>query len=183
MSLATTPAPAKQFSLGLLVSRSFDNPEFLHELLAPNLAAIGHLYLHGARPGSQFVESFAHENKIGYTVYPASDHAFKAVARILEASEFVYIVTDGESKLAKHAEEECVRLKRKYKVVGYNPCGHWKDAAHKAAEGAVKSDSAAAALREKVGKAAEIAQVVVDAPEFPESLKGQFKSLQKTLKL
>ncbi len=106
MSLST-PTPVRKFALGVVCSRSFDRPTVLHDLLGDKLDRVSHVYSIGALPGGAVVEEFARTNGIDFTVYPSTQHTFRAVSRVIEASEFVYILSDGESKMAAFAKTEC----------------------------------------------------------------------------
>ncbi len=106
MSLST-PTPVRKFALGIVCSRSFDRPTVLHDLLGDKLDRVSHIYSIGALPGGRVVEDFAREHGIDFTVYPSTQHTFRAVSRVIEASEFVYILSDGESKMAAFAKTEC----------------------------------------------------------------------------
>lgn len=133
MSLSN-PTPVKQFNLGLVVSRSFDHPALLDELFGPHLEAIGHVYSNGALPGARFVEDWCRMNGLTFTVYPCKAHAFKSVSLIIEASDSVYVITEGESKVASFAANECALKERKHRMVTYDPVAKWREAVGKANE-------------------------------------------------
>jgi hypothetical protein len=129
---------AATFNLGIIASKNLDDPEFLNDLLGEKLDKIGHLFLNGA---NSLVTDFARENGVTYTVFPINKRSLPwSNSRIIESSDFVFIIASDESKSAKSAEEECQKraakeginnlgLKRKfaYKVVGFEPISHWRD--------------------------------------------------------
>ena len=125
MSL-TTPTPIKQWPVGIIVSRSFDNPDLLPDCIAEKIALISHIHTNGAQPGSKLVEDFCRDSKIPYTVHPSTIHAFTANNEVVDSSAFVYIVSDGKSKSAKNAEERCAAKGIKFKVLHYDPVNDWK---------------------------------------------------------
>lgn len=128
MALSTTQ-PIRQYNLGIICSKNFDNPDFLFDLLNKNLVAIKHIYTNGA---NQLVTDFAKENGISYTVYPINCRSLPwSNSRIIESSEFVFILGDEESKSAKIANEDCERHKIKnpkfsYRFVKFDPIQPWK---------------------------------------------------------
>lgn len=132
MSLSN-PTPVKQFNLGLIVSRSFDHPALLDDLFGPHLESIGHVHTNGALPGARFVEDWCRANRLSVTTV-AGEHTFAGVARIVEASDSVYVITEGESKVAAFALKECVVKERKHKLVTYEAVDHWHEAVCKARE-------------------------------------------------
>lgn len=121
-----TPKPVKKWPIGVIVSRSFDNPDLLVDILSPHIEQIEHVHTNGSQPGAKLVEDFCRDNKLVYTVWPSTRHAFYANGRVIENSSFVYIITDGHSKSAKQAEEECRAKPVKYKVLHYDPATAWK---------------------------------------------------------
>ncbi len=126
MSLITPAAAPKQWRLGIIVSRSFDNPDVLPDFLAEFIPVISHVHTNGAPPGGKLVEDFCRENKLSYTVWSTTANAFHANCQVIENSDSVYIVSDGKSKSAKQAEERCVAKKIKCKVLFYDPVTDWK---------------------------------------------------------
>lgn len=121
-----SPVPPKQWPVGIIVSRSFDNPDLLPDCIGEHIASISHIHTNGAQPGSKLVEDFCRDSKIPYTVHPSTIHAFTANNEVVDASAFVYIVSDGKSKSAKNAEERCVAKGIKHKVLHYDPVNEWK---------------------------------------------------------
>lgn len=118
MSLANKAPQEKKYTLGIIVSRSFDNPDFLPEALKDSVTKIGHVYSNGALPGHKMVEDFCLNNGISYTVLPASatKHTFVVISEIIEKSDGVYILADLHSKSAVFAENECRKSGKKYRV-------------------------------------------------------------------
>jgi hypothetical protein len=133
MALETTK-PIKLWNVGVIISRSFDNPDFLDDTLLPHRESIGHIYSNAPAPGGLILEAFVREQGIPYTLFPTTEHTFVSVRRVLESSDFVYVISDGESKIAKKAEEECVLRKIRHKVLTYSPFIHWRDQVGKIGE-------------------------------------------------
>lgn len=142
MSLST-PVQPRKFALGLIVSRSFDRPTVLHDLLGDKLDRVSHIYSIGAGDGHAVIDRFCRDNGLDHTVFPATQHTFRAVSRVIEASEFVYILSDGESKMAAFAKQECgnrAALEQaeveanqraagtafRFKEVAYDAVAHWR---------------------------------------------------------
>lgn len=121
-----SPKPIKKWPIGVIVSRSFDNPDLLVDILSPHIDQIEHVHTNGSQPGAKLVEDFCRDNKLVYTVWPSTRHAFYANGRVIDNSRFVYIITDGHSKSAKQAETECIAKPIKFKVLHYDPVTAWK---------------------------------------------------------
>lgn len=121
-----SPKPVKKWPIGVIVSRSFDNPDLLVDILSPHIEHIDHVHTNGSQPGAKLVEDFCRDNKLVYTVWPSTKHAFYANGRVVDNSSFVYIITDGKSKSAKQAEAECVAKPIRFKVLHYDPVTAWK---------------------------------------------------------
>ncbi len=121
-----TPKPTKKWPIGVIVSRSFDNPDLLVDILSPHIDQIEHVHTNGSQPGAKLVEDFCRDNKLTYTVWPSTRHAFYANGRVIDNSRFVYIITDGNSKSAKQAETECAAKPIRCKVLHYDPVTAWK---------------------------------------------------------
>ncbi len=134
MSLETPPPVPSRHALGVIISRSFDNPEKLDELLLPNVNRISHLYTNAPAPGGSILEAFCKEHGITYTVSPATAHAFASTSNVLAQSEFVYIITDGESKVARFAQEQCEAKGIRHRVIAYTPFTHWREKVEKVSE-------------------------------------------------
>lgn len=128
MSLSTIE-PIRQYNLGIICSKSLDNPDFLFDLIYKNLAVIKHIYTNGA---NSLVTDFAKENGISYTVYPINCRSLPwSNSRIIESSEFVFILCDDDSKSAKLAKDDCEKHRLKnpkfsYKIVKFDPIQPWK---------------------------------------------------------
>jgi hypothetical protein len=98
----------------------------LPDCIGDKIAFISHIHTNGAQPGSKLVEDFCRDSKIPYTVHPSTIHAFTANNEVVDASAFVYIVSDGKSKSAKNAEERCAGKTIKFKTLHYDPVNEWK---------------------------------------------------------
>lgn len=125
MSLSS-PVPPRKWPIGIIVSRSFDNSDLLTTVLSQHIESISHVHTNGSQPGSKLVEDFCRDNKLTYTVHPSTRHAFVANNEVIDRSSFVYIITDGQSKAAKHAEEQCAAKPVKFRVLHYDPVTAWK---------------------------------------------------------
>ncbi len=126
MSLSTTEQ-VKQFEVGVILSRNFDNGEILDSNLGPHLAQISHVHTNAPEPGGVVLEKFARSNGLPLTIWPTSQHAFVSVNKVLEHSKFIYIITDGKSKVAQMAAEECKKKNLKHKIIQYDPCEFWRE--------------------------------------------------------
>ncbi len=115
----------KQFKVGIIISRNFDNLDLLEQTIGSNIQFISHIYSNAPMPGGKYLEDFCREQKIPLTVFPANPHTFSAISNVLQNSSFVYIITDGTSKAATTAEEFCKKDQVKYKIINYNPFSHW----------------------------------------------------------
>lgn len=165
MSL-TTQTPPKQWPVGIIVSRSFDNPDLLSDCIGEKIAHISHIHTNGAQPGSKMVEDFCRDNKIPYTVHPSTIHAFTANNEVVDSSVFVYIVSDGKSKSAKNAEERCAAKGTRSKILYYDPVNDWKR----------KVESA----NEILGNMPKLAKGETEQPV--EILRDTIEGIRKTLK-
>jgi hypothetical protein len=139
MSLSD-PKPVKTFKLGVIASKSLDDPGFLPDLLGDKTDVISHIYTNGANP---LVTSFALEHGIPYTVYPitAGRGLPLSTRDIVMASEFVYIISTPDSKSASQVEKVCAQwlaerpdVFKGFKVLEYDSISHWKGKVCKAAE-------------------------------------------------
>ena len=139
MSLSD-PKPVKTFKLGIVASKSLDDPGFLPDLLADKLTVISHIYTNGANP---LVTAFALEHGIPYTVYPitAGRGLPLSTRDIVVASEFVYIISTPDSKSAKQVEKVCAQWQAEqpevfkgYKVLEYDSVSFWRQKVCKTAE-------------------------------------------------
>lgn len=137
LTMSLVNKEAVTFNLGVIASKNLDDGEFLNNLLGEKLDKIGHLFLNGA---NSLVTDFARENGVTYTVFPINKKSLPwSNSRIIESSDFIFIIASDDSKSAKSAEEECKKrvekeagnqaIKRKfaYKVVMFEPISHWRD--------------------------------------------------------
>lgn len=125
MSLSKTEI-VKQFEVGVIISRNFDDGDLLDNNLGPHLAQISHIHTNAPEPGSAILERFARDNAVPFTVWPTSQHAFVSVNKVLEHSKFIYIITDNKSKIATMAEQECKKKSLKYKIIQHEPIECWR---------------------------------------------------------
>jgi hypothetical protein len=133
MSLSQTEQ-IKQFEIGVIISRSFDNRELLDAHLGPHVVNISHVHTNAPEPGGAFLEKFARDNALPLTIWPTSQHAFVSLNNVLDHSKFIYIITDGKSKIADMAKVECEKKKLKYKVIEYDPTEYWRSKVIKVSE-------------------------------------------------
>lgn len=133
MSLST-PIPPKQFSYGILTSKSFDDPDLLFSLFSGHFDSVAHIYTNAATdPDADLVSRFCRQNGIPYTVFPIIGHRNQpwAISRIVENSDAVYIIADEESQSAALAVKECERKGAKdsafkWKLIPFEPAVRWK---------------------------------------------------------
>lgn len=125
MSLTTTE-PAKTFRVGIVASRALDDPDFLHELIIPHLAAISHLYTNGANP---LVSALAAAHGLPLTTFPLTGGRCLpwSTGMILDNVDFVYIIADPSSKSAGQVIEACESRKVKHRLISYTPYSHWAE--------------------------------------------------------
>lgn len=122
--------PPSKLNVGIIASKNFDDPDFLEDLFFGKIDKIGHINTNGA---NYLILDFARENGIIYTVYPINCRSLPwSNSRIIESSDFVFIISNENSKSARLAEEECKKEKSKnkrnfnYKIVSFNPVENWK---------------------------------------------------------
>ncbi len=132
MSL-TTPPQVKQYRLGVIAAKTLDDPGYLDELLGDKTETISHLYSNGANP---FVAQFAADHGLPLTTFPLTGGRSLpwAISRIIENSDFVYIIGTPQSKSAGQAATECELRKVKHRLIQFEPCQYWKDKAMDVAE-------------------------------------------------
>lgn len=125
MSLETPP-PVKTYRLGVVAAKNLDDPSFLSDLISENVPAISHLYTNGA---NALVTDFAREHGIPYTVFPLNGGRSLpwSNSRIVETSDFVYVIGTTSSKSAGQAVAACVAAKVKHRLISYDPCTHWRE--------------------------------------------------------
>jgi hypothetical protein len=124
MSIQTIQPP-KTYRLGIIASKSFDDPDFLEKHLSEVVSKISHINTNGINSLS---ENFAKDYGIPYTVFPiCSRSAPWSNSRIIENSDFVYIISTPDSKNSKLAKEECERKKIKYKFFIHDSISFWKN--------------------------------------------------------
>ncbi len=125
MSLAT-PAPVKQWRLGLIAAKALDDPGYLDEMLDGKVETISHILCNGANP---LVAAFAQDHGLPYTVYPLTGGRSLpwSNSRIIEGSDYVLIVATPDSKSAAQAAAECVAKQVKHRTVQFEPCKHWRE--------------------------------------------------------
>jgi hypothetical protein len=114
----------KQYSLGIIAPRSFNDLKLLEDLLIEKIFQIRHIYSNGVVSGGKVVEDFADKYKIIKTVYPitpTNGGVFKSNWSVIKYSDFIYILDDGHSKNVKSVIEECEEQKKKFKVIPYIP--------------------------------------------------------------
>lgn len=128
MSLSNPPS---KFNLGVIAAKNLDDPEFLDNLLSKNIDRIAHIYTNGA---NQLVINYARENGIICTIYPINSRCIQwSNSKIMESSDFVFLISNEDSKSTKLAEEECekevAKNKRKfsYRVVCFDPVSNIKN--------------------------------------------------------
>lgn len=138
MSLAPAPQPPKQYPVGIVASKSLDDPAFIGDLIGGNVAAISHLYSNGANP---LVATFAADHGIPHTIFPLTGgRSFPwALSQILDHVQFVYIIGDERSHGSEQAAAACLKRDIKHKEATYEAVDNW---------------------RGKVGKVAEILEVI-----------------------
>lgn len=136
MSIA--PEAPRLFNLGLVCAKTMDDAEYLNDLLGEKVPHIGHLYTSGA---NDLVVAWARENGIVCTVYPinAGRGLPWSNSRIIEASDFVYVIGSEESKSAGQAVLQCEREKErrpafKHRLVAFEAINHWRAKVCRASE-------------------------------------------------
>lgn len=120
-----TQKQIKRFKVGAILSRNFDNFDILDQNIGEHVNSISHVYSNAPMPGGKLLEDFCREHKLPLTIFPANPHTFSAISNVLDNSDFIYIITDGESKIAQTSEEFCKKDGKKYKIINYNPFVHW----------------------------------------------------------
>ena len=122
MSLATPEKPP-QYPVAILASKNFDDPSFLEEVVGASILNVSHVYTNGA---NKLVADFAACNGLPCTVFPLThSNLLKSTGLIIEQVAFVYIISTLDSKSAAIIEDLCVKASRKFKVIPYEPYGHW----------------------------------------------------------
>lgn len=131
MSLAT-PIPPKTFRLGIVAAKNLDDPSFLDELVGENTPVVSHVYTNGANP---LVFAFAADHGIPLSVFPLTGGRSLpwSTSRIIENSDFVFVVGTSSSKSAGQVVTACVAAGVKHRLVQYDPCTHWREKVVKAA--------------------------------------------------
>jgi hypothetical protein len=114
----------KQFRLGIIAPRTFNDITVLHELLAQKLSSISAIVTNNVVSGGEVVQAYARNLCIPLAVYPICPQAGGALisnARIIDDSDFIYILDDGKSHNSKNAQTECEKRQRKHKIVSFEP--------------------------------------------------------------
>lgn len=124
MSL-NTPVQVKQYRVGIVAAKNFDDASFLSELIGEKVESISHINTNGA---NSLVSDFAQENGISYTTFPLTGGRSLpwSAAQILDNSDFVYIIASPDSKSSKWFASECDKKKIRFKIVPYEPYSNWQ---------------------------------------------------------
>ena len=132
MSL-TTPTPIKTYNLGIIASKSFDDRDLIPDIFLGKVSEIEHVYTNGVSP---IVLDWCTSEGIPYTVYPIVGGKTLpwSLSNVIDASAFILIIADENSKSAKQAVEACVKKGKKYKFVSFEPAEYWREKLCKVAE-------------------------------------------------
>ena len=129
MSLTTVP---KQFCLGIIAAKGFDNASFLPERLGPHVEQIAHVYTNGVNP---LVTAFCIEHGIVYTVFPVTGgKTLSSNNLIADNSDKVYIIGTPESSNTKNIVETCEKKGVKHEIFTFEPIAPWKEKVCRAQE-------------------------------------------------
>lgn len=122
MSLSTA---LKQYSLGLICAKNLDDRDFLSELIGGNVSLVSHIYTNGANP---LVLDYAQAHGIPYTTFPLTGGRSLpwSNSEVISHSDFIYVVATPDSKSAGAAIAECVKQKKKHRLISYEPINHWR---------------------------------------------------------
>lgn len=121
----------RKYRIGIIMSKGFDDPDFLPNRLGPHAGDILIVSTNGVNP---LVTEFCQANGIIYTVYPISRTAPWSNSRIIESSDKVYILTTAGSHNAGLAVKECEKQGKKFEIVEREQVFAWKDKVSKARE-------------------------------------------------
>ena len=112
----------KKYSLGVIAPRTAKF-EDVHKTLYDKLQSIGHILTNDVEEGGMNVIKFALQEKILLTVYPVkhiSGGILPSNSYIVNHSDFVYILDDGQSGNVNLAKKECEKQNKKHKIIQIN---------------------------------------------------------------
>jgi len=114
----------KVYKLGIVAPRTFCDLGFLEELLKDKLDYVSHIVTNNVVSGGETVQTFAKKATVPFTVFPVPHKVGGALisnSQIVQNSDFVYVIADGESENANNVCKECDKKQRKYKLITYVP--------------------------------------------------------------
>ncbi len=137
MSLETVEQP-KRYHVAIIAPKSFDDPDFIEDMIGDKLANVAHIHTNGA---NSLVATFAMENGITHTVHPITGgRGLPASTRdIVDHTDFVYIISTQDSKSAAQVVKACESRaakepKFKWRVAPFDPITKWREKVGKIAE-------------------------------------------------
>ena len=122
--MLTKEEPIKTYNLGIIAPRSFDDEQFLHELVGQNILKVAKIVTNNVISGGETVQRFSKNICIPLIVFPicaGKGGVFVSNQQVIDNSEFVYLINDGQSHNLKIAESQCIKSNRKYKIIEFKP--------------------------------------------------------------
>lgn len=129
--MSLTTIPERKFRIGIIMSKSFDDSDWLPNKLAAHADQILTVSTNGV---NSLVAEFCQAHGIVYTVYPVSRNTLWSNGRIVENSDKIYILGTPESHNSILAKQECEKQNKKFEVVEREQIAVWKEKVCKAQE-------------------------------------------------
>lgn len=114
----------KTYAVGIIAPRTFNDLTVLQELLADKLQFVSHINTNNVVAGGETVQSYAKHLGIPLTIYPVKSTVGGILisnTNIIQESEFIFILDDGESKNTELAKDICEKRTKKFKIVQFTP--------------------------------------------------------------
>lgn len=109
----------KKYNLGVIAPRTA-TLENIAKILSEKIHNIGHIFTNDVESGGTNTMKFALQEKILFTVYPVKHIAggvLPSNSFIVQHSDFVYILDDGQSGNVVLATRECEKQNKKHKII------------------------------------------------------------------
>lgn len=122
--MSLTTIPERKFRIGIIMSKGFDDPDWLPNKLAAYADQILVVSTNGV---NSLVSEFCQAHGIVYTVYPVSRNTLWSNGRIVENSDKVYILGTPDSHNSMLAKQECEKQGKKFELVEREQVAAWKE--------------------------------------------------------
>lgn len=120
--MLNTQQVIKKYTLGVIAPRTATF-EDITKVLSEKIQSIAHIITNDVESGGTNVIKFALQEKILFTVYPVKHIAggvLPSNSYIVQHSDFIYILDDGQSGNVALAQRECEKQNKKHKVIKLN---------------------------------------------------------------